>query len=85
MVADFATAMGNPGATFSDGYLAKLRRSWIVLDPAKTGYLRWDQLPQLTTALARAPEPIVESWQLESDEASAWASAGRADRSATRR
>ena len=85
MVGDFALAMGDQEAAFSDGYLAKLRQCWVALDKRRTGWLPLRELPALCAALASAPEPVALSWVLTAGEAAAWGAADGAARISFRR
>ena len=74
MLTDFASAMGDPDAYLDPSYLSKLKSAWLSLDPQRTGWLCFSQLPLLCDALANDPHPIL-SWVLQPAEREAWGAA----------
>lgn len=74
MLTDFASAMGDPDAHLDPSYLSKLKSAWLSLDPQRTGWLRFSQLPLLCDELVKDPRPI-SSWALQPAEREAWSAA----------
>jgi hypothetical protein len=74
MLTDFSFAMSDPDAYLDPAYLSKLKSSWVSLDPQRTGWLPFSQLPLLCDALVKDPHPI-SSWTLEPNEREAWCAA----------
>ncbi len=74
MLTDFAFAMGDPDAYLDPSYLSKLKAAWLSLDPQRTGWLKFSQLPLLCDTLVKDPHPI-SSWTLQPNEREAWCAA----------